>query len=393
MGYDLNKFIDRSNTNSVKWEYMQNVDPQATADTIPLWVADMDFPCAEPIIKALHERVDRKIFGYSSHDHEDYYNAVRGWFQRRFDWDIDAADLVFSPGVVPAVGFLLDILTEPGDGVLIQRPVYHPFTRLIETRNRVLINNPLTNRNGYYEMDFADLERKVKDPRTKLMILCSPHNPVGRVWKEDELRTLGRICLDNDVFIISDEIHCDLVRRGVKHTPLETLFPEYRDRIITTTAPSKTFNLAGMQVSNIIIHAPKIRAKWQAYVKDQLGIMWPNTLSIVAAQAAYCQGEGWLEKVLDYVDGNLAFLQDFLEKHVSKARCSPIEGTYLAWVDFTDYGYSQDELIRRMYREAKVLVLDGTLFGEEGEGFIRINTACPRDILKEALERIAKIVR
>lgn len=389
MTYDLNVFVDRNNTNSIKWEFMQMMDPEATDSTLPLWVADMDFPCAKPILDALHERVDRQIFGYSVHHTDEYYRAVCGWYQYRFNWYVNSSDLVYSPGVVPAIGYLTEILTKPGDGIIIQRPVYYPFTNMINSHKRKIINNPLINNNGYYEMDFEDLEKKAKDPDTKMLIFCSPHNPVGRVWKEEELRRLGQICLDNGLTIVSDEIHHDLVKRGLKHIPLVTLFPEHKNRIITCTAPSKTFNLAGMQLSNIVIHDKKIRDKWNEYVGGQLGISMPNSLSIVAAQAAYTQGEDWLEQVIDYVDGNKYFTQKFLEKHLPKAKYYITEGTYLLWIDLNDYEFTQEELEKLVHKDAKVLTDIGVLFGEEGKGFIRLNAACTRDILKEALERIA----
>jgi len=387
MVYDLHKFVDRTGTNSIKWEFMKIFDPEVAEGTIPMWVADMDFPCADPILKALHRRVERRIFGYSTYRTAEYFRAVCGWYQHRFNWYVNSADIVYSPGVVPALAYLLDILTKPGDGVIIQRPVYAPFSDVIKSRGRSIVNNALINRSGYYEMDFADLEKKAADPNVKVMLFCSPHNPVGRVWKEGELRRLGQICLRNNLIIISDEIHYDLVRRGTKHIPLVTLFPDRKKRIITATAPSKTFNLAGMHLSNIIIHDAGIRQKWRKYVSGQLRITTPDPLSIVATQAAYYLGEDWLEEVIAYLDANLLFLETFFKKHLPKAKYTPLEGTYLAWIDFGAYGYTREEL-KKLFREAKVLVEEGTIFGDEGAGFVRINVACPLAILKEGLERI-----
>ena len=392
MDYDFNQVVNRTNTNSVKWEFMHLFEPKATPDTIPLWVADMDFPCAEPIIKALHKRIDRKIFGYSTQNTGEYWRAVCGWYQHRFNWYVNSSDIVFSPGVVPAIGYLLEILTEPGDGILIQRPVYYPFTSKINAHNRIIINNPLRYQNGMYTMDFDDLAQKAADPKTKVMIFCSPHNPVGRVWHQDELKRLGQICLENDLIIVSDEIHFDLVRRGVTHTPLVTLFPEQKNRIITATAPSKTFNLAGLQLSNIIIHDKAIRARWDKFVRERLSINGPNALSIVAAQAAYTEGEEWLEEVLDYLDGNIRFMRTFLQKYLPQVVFPPLEGTYLAWLDFRAYGFSQKDLVKKIVHDAKVLIEDGTMFGEEGSGFMRVNVACPRSILEEALRRTANVL-
>jgi cystathionine beta-lyase len=390
MTYDLNQLIDRKGTNSIKWEFMHKMYPDADADAIPMWVADMDFPCAAPILEALRRRVDRQIFGYSTHQTEEYFRAVCGWYQNRFHWRVDPEEIVYSPGVVPAIGYLIEILTEPGDGVMIQRPVYYPFTNMIHSHRRTVVNNPLINRNGHYEMDFADLERKVGEPGVKVMILCSPHNPVGRVWKEAELVRMGEICLDNGITIISDEIHYDILRKGIRHIPLATLFP--RRGIITATAPSKTFNLAGMQLSNIVIHDAAIRERWNAYVCGQLGLSAPNPLSIVAAQAAYEHGGEWLAEILDYLDENIRFMQEFVQRRLPRAGFTPPEGTYLVWLDLSAYG-AQEELNRLLIKEAKVLAEDGTIFGEEGRGFFRMNVACPRDLLRTALERIAAVLR
>lgn len=391
MAYDLNEFVDRNGTDSVKWEFMQLIDPDAGPNTLPFWVADMDFPCAEPVLDALHRRVDRKIFGYSAHYSAEYYRAVCGWYQHRFGWFVNSSDLVYSPGVVPAVAFLIETLTKPGDGVIIQRPVYYPFSNMISSHRRTIVNNALIEKDGRYEINFADLKAKAKDPRNKMMIFCSPHNPVGRVWTEDELCKVGRICLDNGVLLLSDEIHYDIVRRGIRHIPIETLFPnkEEKARIITATAPSKTFNLAGMQISNIIIHDPEIRKQWQAYVVDQLGLSMPNAMAITATEAAYAEGEDWLENVNDYIDGNLAYMKDFYAKRLPKARFTPPEGTYLTWADFRAYGKTDKELLSIMGKDAQVLVESGSMFGEEGSGFVRMNVACTRKTLEEGLERMA----
>ncbi|HHX75458.1 MAG TPA: pyridoxal phosphate-dependent aminotransferase [Firmicutes bacterium] len=388
MRYDFDTVIDRNRTNSVKWEFMHLFAPDAPQGTLPLWVADMDFPCAEPIIAALHERVDKKIFGYSSPETGEYYRAVCSWYQHRFNWYVNSDDIVFSPGVVPALGYLLEILTEQGDGVIIQPPVYHPFSGKITACGRTIVNNPLLYRDGYYTMDFADLEKKARDPGNKVLLLCSPHNPVGRVWRREELQRLGRICLDNGLYIIADEIHYDLVRRGVAHTPLATLFPGEKHRIITATAPSKTFNLAGLQLSHIIIHDKELRSRWLCYVRDKISYGGPNPLSLAAVQAAYMYGEDWLEAVLAYLDDNVEFLRSYLRRHLPGVILPPPEGTYLAWLDFRAYNLPQDELFARMVR-AGVLLENGIKYGREGEGFLRLNFACPRKILATALERMA----
>lgn len=390
MNYNLDEFVDRNNTNCTKWEFMKRLDPYANKDTIPLWIADMDFPCAEPIIEALHKRIDRKIFGYSNNNTPEYYNAVCTWYHKHFDLEVDSSDIFFSPGVVPAIGYLIEILTKKGEGVIIQNPVYYPFKRQIDNRERTLINSPLINNNGYYEMDFEDLEEKAKNPNNKLMILCSPHNPVGRVWKEEELKKAADICIKHGVKIISDEIHYDLVRKWIKHTPLEKVVPEYKNEIFTATAPSKTFNLAGMQLSNIIIHDKEVQEKWKKYVVDVLNVHGPNALAITAAEAAYEKGEEWLEQVKGYIDSNVVFIENYLKEHLPKAVYVKPEGTYLVWINLRAYGYSQEELMEIMFKKANILVEAGDMFGEEGIGFIRVNVACTREILTKALERMAK---
>ena len=392
MTYNLDQIIDRNGTHSMKWEFMRDVEPRANSQTLPFWVADMDFACAEPIIRALHERVDRLIFGYSSNHTESYFGAVCGWYQRRFGWSISPGDIVYSPGVVPAIGFIIDLLTEPGDGVILQRPVYFPFSVMIFTRDRLIVNNELLDRDGYYEMDFADLEMKAADSKNKLLILCSPHNPVGRVWKAAELKKVVDICRRHHVTIISDEIHCDLVRVGIRHIPLAKLCPEYKNHIITTTSASKTFNMAGMQLSHVIISDQELRARWLDMVRGRLSLRDPNPLSIVATQAAFESGEPWLEEVLAYLDGNMRFIARFLEQNLPKAKFRVPEGTYLAWINLGGYGLGAEELGNLLIQKANVLIEGGPMFGEHSPQYIRINTACPRSLLQTGLEKIARAI-
>lgn len=388
----LDEIIDRKGTNSMKWEFMAFVDPRTNSETLPFWVADMDFACPEPVVKALHERVDRRIFGHSSSRTERYFHAVCGWYKHRFDWQIDPSNIVYSPGVVPAIGFLIDLLTEQGDGVIIQRPVYFPFSIMISSRNRQIINNELLDHDGYYEMDFADLEVKAADPKNKLMILCSPHNPVGRVWTADELKRLVDICNRNQVTIISDEIHCDLVRLGVRHIPLAKLFPDYKDKIITTTSASKTFNLAGLQLSNIIIYDKVLCTKWSNFVRDRLSLREPNPLSITATQAAFESGEPWLEEVRAYLDENMRTIATFLQAELPGAKFRIPKGTYLAWINLKQYGLKPERLSEILIKDANVLIEGGPIFGDHSPHYIRLNAACPRSLLLTGLERIARAI-
>ncbi|MCB2191065.1 MAG: pyridoxal phosphate-dependent aminotransferase [Deltaproteobacteria bacterium] len=388
MIYDFDNIIDRNQTNSVKWEFVGRHVAGARDDTLPLWVADMDFPCAQPIIDALHARADRLIFGYSDPYTVEYLSAVTGWFERRFNWFIDPEHIVVAPGVVPAIGVLLRILTQPGDGVIIQRPVYYPFTNMITANGRRVVNNPLSLTDGHYAMDFDDLEVKAADTTNTMMILCSPHNPVGRVWTPEELTRAAELCQKHDVVLVSDEIHCDLVRRGVTQTPTR-LVSDY-DKIITCTSASKTFNLAGLQTCNCIVASEKIRQEWQAEQRGRMGLSGGNAMGLAATQAAYNHGEDWLEQVLDYLDANMRFMAEFIAEHLPKAAFTIPQGTYLAWIDLRGYGMTGAELEDRILRQANIALDQGFIFGPEGEGFERINVACPRSILTDCLQRMAK---
>ena len=390
MIYDFDRTIDRNRTNSVKWEFVGRHVKGARSDALPLWVADMDFPCAQPIIDALHDRVDRLIFGYSDPYTDEYLSAVTGWFQRRFDWTVDPSRIVVAPGVVPAIGVILRTMTRPGDGVIIQRPVYYPFTNMIQANGRTVVNNPLLLDRGRYAMDFADLEAKAADPANTMMILCSPHNPVGRVWTPEELSRTAEICQKHGLVLVSDEIHGDLVRRGITHTPIAKV-TDY-DKLIVCTSASKTFNLAGLHVCNCIAADEEIRQAWQTEQNGRMGLFGANAMGIAATQAAYNYGEEWLEQVLDYLDANLNFMAEFIPDRLPKAAFAIPEGTYLPWIDLRGYGLSCTELEDRVLRRANVALDEGYIFGCEGEGFERINVACPRSILTDCLERMAGVL-
>ena len=387
--YDFDVLYDRRGTNSDKWEGMSHYMSLAGPDTLPFWVADMDFRCPEPVLEALRCRVDHGIFGYASPD-EGFYDAVQGWFSRHYAWDIPREDIFYTPGVVTAVRYLIQLLTQPGDGVVIQTPVYYPFAASIRSLGREVRTNPLVNRDGYYTMDLEDLEQKLAG--AKLLIFCSPHNPVGRVWTKEELRAVADLCRKYQVPIVSDEIHCDLVRRGVSHHPLETAAPEYRNSIVTCTAPSKTFNLAGLQLSNIAIHDPTLQERWRHLAQTVCGISGPNVLSLWAARAAYADGENWLTQVCAYLDGNLEAMGEYLRRELPECVYRVPEGTYLAWLDLR--ALKPDEALTCAFvTEGGILVEEGSAFGEEGKGFYRVNTACPRPLLLEGMERMVKTIR
>lgn len=400
MTLDFDREIDRSGTNSLKWDYVQSdEDPErwyhsdrsyGSNRVLPLWVADMDFRCPEPVIEAVTKRAAAGIYGYAVPG-EEFYRSVVGWMSRRHGWQVDPATVTVTPGVVAAVNVAVRAFTSPGDKVLIQPPVYYPFYNAIESNGAQVLTSPLVYSTGKYSMDFADLEHKLKDPRLKIMVLCSPHNPVGRVWSRDELKRLGELCLANNVLMVSDEIHGDLILPGNSFTPYALLGPEFAARAIICTAPSKTFNLAGLKTSCIMIAAEGLRSEFRKQLRS-MGFVMPNAFGIVALQAAYDHGEAWLAQVLDYLQGNLEYMQSFIAENIPQIEVVPLEGTYLAWLDCHRLGLDPGGLKHLMVDEARVYLDEGMLFGPEGEGFERINIACPRSILVEALERIAQAV-
>ena len=359
------------------------MEQDVNRDTLPFWIADMDFSCPPAMLAAIKDRTDRLIMGYSMADRE-YHEAVCNWLKRRFSWDIKTDDIFISSGVVPALRDLILTLTKPGNGVIIQRPVYYPFSAIINLTGRTLVNNALVNSAGRYRIDFQDLEQKAKNPANTMMLLCSPHNPVGRVWTNEELQRIGDICLKNEVILVSDEIHFDLLRTGVSHIPVARLFPD-QDSIITCTAPTKTFNAAGLQISNIIIPNTGFQKKW----KQHLGPELPSPLALAATKAAYNEGEEWLKQLLVYLDDNFTFTARYLKNNLPEVQFIIPQGTYLAWLDFSAFGHDDRELGRILLKEANVLLEGGTMFGPEGSGFQRINIACPRTVLEQGLKRIA----
>ena len=389
MIYNFDTIISRKGTHSIKWEAGDllkefGITERFDEETISLFVADMDFQCPQPVLDALHARVDTMMFGYSTHNTTSEYNeAIQGWFKRRHGWDIAAESIVYSPGTVEALGVAIRAYTRVGDGVIIQRPVYAPFMSSITNNERVVVSNSLIHNDGYYTIDFDDLEAKAKDPNNTLFILCSPHNPVGRVWTREELMRMAEICLANNVVLVSDEIHGDLIRSGVTHYPICTLVDD--DRLISCTATNKTFNMAGLHASNIIINNAEMR---EAFTK-QLGFKLPTPFTISAVIAAYNEGEEWLAQVNKYIDDNLIFLQEFLAEQMPQVKFLMPEGTYIGWLDFSGYGLSPEEVHDRIYNHANVVLEDGKLFGDEGLVFQRICVPSPRPLLQQALERIA----
>jgi cystathionine beta-lyase len=387
--WSFDNVIDRHETQSVKWDIYDK-------DFIPMWVADMDFKAPEPIINAITNRVKHGIFGYSYYFTE-YYDAVLGWFKRHYNWELKRKWLCHTPGVIPAINIALKTYSNPGDKVIVQNPVYYPFFGAIKNSGCQILFNPLISSNGHFQMDYDDLKEKVKDPRAKLLILCSPHNPIGRVWTKDELTQLGEICIDNEILVISDEIHCDLIYPGYNHTNFATISKDFAMNSITCTSLSKTFNIAGLQLSNIVIPNQKLKHRFRntiqsLFLPGQFGYL-PNTLSLVAFTAAYEECDDWLNSLIQYLHENLKFLKEFITEKIPQIEVIEPEGTYLVWLDFRKVGIDFNQLEKFLHEKAKVALDDGILFGNGGEGFQRINIACPRSTLKKALERILRAVK
>lgn len=381
MSYNFDEIIDRHHTNSIKYD-----NPAAfhlPEDALPLWVADMDFRIPREVQETLHAMADHGIFGYSDNN-EEYFDAVHNWFLKHFNWDTKKEWLIKTPGVVFAIGAAIRALTKEGDAVLIQRPVYYPFSAMIEQNNRTLINNPLIYENGHYSIDFKDFEQKIADNKVKIFILCSPHNPVGRVWTKEELLTMASICKKYNVIVIADEIHCDFTYKGITHTMFGTLGEEVLNRLVLCTAPSKTFNLAGLQTSNIFIPDEKLREAFQAEL-SRMGVMEVNLAGLLACQAAYTHGEEWLCELKEYLAGNLSFLRNFIAERLPQIKLVEPEGTYLVWLDCSELGLSGEALDNFMGQKAKLWLDGGSMFGEEGSCFQRVNIACPRSLLEKAL--------
>lgn len=388
MKYNFDEIIDRSGTSATKMESLPKGCPD---DALPLWVADMDFACAEPILKALHERIDKKIFGYTMYDTDECLGAVLNWYKKRYGWEEQKENLFFCGGIVSAYAVLLNLLTKEGEGVVIQRPIYYPFTMKANSNGRQIVDSPLIYADGNYTIDFDDLDKKMAEPNNKVLVFCSPHNPAGRVWTEAEIRKVVDICKKYDKWIICDEIHCDLLRCGMTFHPILKVAPDYADRIAVCTAPSKTFNLAGMKTSNIVIHNKELQAAWKELIGGKLSMNGAGTLGLTAMIAAYNEGEEWLEQLKEYLDGNFAYIDAFLKEHLPKAHMVPSEGTYLAWIDFNGYVNGDAEKLEEiMQKKAKVALDEGYIFGDAGRGFERINIATPRSVVEDCMDRILK---
>lgn len=388
MAYNFDAIIPRKDTNSLKYDFAEKRGKPK--DILPMWVADMDFRVPESVSKRLIELGEHGIYGYSETG-KQYFNAVANWMETYHNWRVKEEWLVKTPGVVFAIAMAIRALTKEEDAILIQQPVYYPFSEMVLSNDRKLISNNLTYEEGKYTIDFEDFERKITENQVKLFILCNPHNPVGRVWTKEELVRLGDICLKHNVIVVSDEIHQDFIYEGYKHEVFMNLKKEYEDITITCTAPSKTFNLAGLQISNVFIANPEIRKKVKSEI-NKVGYSQLNIAGIVACEAAYTEGREWLEELKCYLKDNLDFLRDFLVTYIPQIRLIEPEGTYLVWIDFRGLGLDEDERQEFIVKKANLWLDSGTMFGSTGEGFERINIACPRSILQQALEQLLKSI-
>lgn len=389
MGYDFDRVIDRRGSLCIKYDFAK--ERGKAEDVLPLWVADMDFQTAPEVLERLHGVVSHGIFGYSE-GKDAYFQAVSRWYRKYFGWETKRQWLVKTPGVVFAIAAAIRAFTKEGETVLLQQPVYYPFAEAIRDNRRQLVNNPLKLSDGHYEIDFEDFEEKIIENKVKLFLLCSPHNPVGRVWKKWELEKMGEICLKHGVLVVSDEIHSDFTYPGHTHSVFASLREEFAENSIICTAPSKTFNLAGLQVSNIFIPNQELRQKFKKAV-DQTGYSQVNLMGLAATQAAYETGEEWLAELKIYLKDNLEFVRTYLTERLPEIKLIEPEGTYLLWLDFRELGLTETEREELIVNKAKLWLDSGAIFGAGGEGFERINIACPRSTLRQALEQLETAVR
>lgn len=384
MKYDFDEIIPRRHTNSYKW------DGATDSDVLPLWVADMDFRTAPAITEALKQRVEHGIFGYTRVP-DEYYEAVTAWFKRRHGWDIRREWMIYTSGVVPAISAIIKALTGPGDKVLVQTPVYNCFFSSIRNNGCEVASSPLVYEDRTYRMDLEDLERKASDEKTKVMLLCNPHNPAGRVWTREELTAVGEICIRHGVTVVSDEIHCELVYSGHRHIPFASISDDFLRHSVTCVSPSKAFNIAGLQIANIIAPDETMRRRIDKAININ-EVCDVNPFGVIATMAAYNEGEEWLGQLLDYLWQNYLFLVEFCRTHLPDFPVARLEGTYLAWMDCRTLGIGSEELEQLLVGEAKLWLNAGTMYGAEGEAFMRWNLACPRSVLKQALARFKAFV-
>ena len=390
MKFNFNEKVDRSKNHAAKWEEMGG--KFGSNDLLPMWIADMDIKTAPEIVEAIKEKAEQAIFGYVYRP-ASYYETAAAWCEKRFGYKIDPKTLIHSPGVVPSMNMLVKMLTKEDEKVLIQIPVYPPFAASVKTGKRTLVTNELIkDENGYYTIDFEDLEKKLSDEKVTLMILCNPHNPVGRVWKKEELQKIGDLCVKYNVRILADEIWRDLVLPGYSHTPIASLSREIENITITCFSPTKTFNIAGLQASFAVFPREE---EWKVFDNElgEMDIKRNNPFSLVGFEAAYNHGEEWLSELLAHLDGNAQYVVDFVKERLPEIKTVKPEGTYLMWLDFNGLNITPEEITDMLIKDAKVAMNDGASFGVNGKGFARMNIACPRYMVEDAMARIEKAVK
>jgi cysteine-S-conjugate beta-lyase len=386
--YNFDEIIDRSQTDSVKWSANDKIFGRK--EVLSMWVADMDFRSPQPVVDALVSRAEHGVYGYPTRS-SGYQQAIANWLQKRHGWQTHLAWQVATPGVVPGIAFAVQAFTLPGDKIIVQPPVYYPFARVITNNGRQVVENTLIEENGYYRMDFDALETQLADPRARMLVFCSPHNPVGRVWTRDELLRLGEMCLRHHVLVVSDEIHSDLVFSWAKHIPLAALSPEIAANTITLLAPSKTFNLAGLSTSVAIVSDNELRGRLNQMIEN-LAVGGGNIFGQLGCEIAYRDGEDWLNQALAYMEGNLACLAETIQTRIPRIKVWKPEATFLAWLDCRGLGLSAKDLHDFMIQQAGLGLNDGITFGATGDGFMRMNIACPRAIIQKALTQLEAAV-
>jgi cysteine-S-conjugate beta-lyase len=390
MKYNFDELIDRNNSDSLKWDGIEERLGIVEKDLLPMWVADMDFKAPQVVIDAILDKAQHGIFGYSG-NFNSYYDSVAEWMKKRHGWTIKKEWIVFSSTIVSALSRIVRTYTKPGDKIIVQTPVFSPFYETINNNGRQVVKNPLKYNGETYQMDFDDLKKKI-DNRVRMIILCSPHNPVGRVWTRKELIKLADICIKNNILLVSDEIHKDLVYKGHSHTVLASISEEIANNSIICTSPHKTFNIAGLEISNIIIPNDKLRNEYKAAL-EQDGINKPSLLGMIALRAAYQGGEGWLDSLLGYCQENVKYLTEFIDTNIPGLKVVRPEGTFLVWIDCKKLNVKPKDLERQILDIGKLVVNQGYTFGEDGSGFIRLNIACPRTTLEEALKRLERAIK
>ena len=384
MKYDFDKQISRRGTDSYKW------DSAESEHVLPMWVADMDFPTAPAIVDALKKRIEHGIFGYTRVP-ESYYKVVTDWFSRRHNWTVNREWIIYTSGVVPAVSAIIKALTVPSDKVLVQTPVYNCFFSSIRNNGCEMVSSPLVFADNTYTIDYEDLERKAADPKVKVMLLCNPHNPAGRGWKREELVHIGKICIRHGVTVVSDEIHCELVFPGHRYTPFASVSEDFLRHSVTCISPSKAFNIAGLQIANIVCADANRRAKIDRAINDN-EVCDVNPFGVIATQAAYNEGEEWLNQLIEYLHGNYLYMWEFCREHLPEFPVTVLEGTYLVWMDCRKLGLPSEELERQLMEQGDLWLNAGIMYGMEGEGFMRWNIACPRTTLIDGLTRFSNFI-